>query len=488
MKKKKKSKKHLNIDWYDARKISTNKNGQSAIEKFIDDIYLELGLRKPYANMEMKKTALNVIISNVVDKYISGKFIAIPFSHGYYTTATMHGLIYNTYEYIVRGTKALVRKEYLDYIGGHNNLKNPENNMVSRIRAKKKLIDAINSYTISGDQVQNYFETDKNVTYIFCDDEIGQMNFDDVVELKDKHKNQMSYRPNRISERSKKFLRAYNSFAAGIDVIIPLNKIKENKYPLLGINPHTTTTTNTEQEYTSSITIPLIGCSSDNFIIYKKLSCKIKRVFNDGSFKRGGRFYDADYQLFSKAERSWIRINGEPVVEIDYKCFHPRMLYHEMKINIKGDLYEMVHPDKNLRAAIKKMLNIMINSKGDYNAVEAFKNDMLKEDNKAEIEMAMLDHRMDEWDLIKLIRKAHKPIEQFFSSNVGIEKQYKDSIIAMRIMEHFLRKKILCLDVHDSFLVQEKYKDELYELMKTLYQEMFGFEPELEIIEKEQSI
>lgn len=164
------------------------------------------------------------------------------------------------------------------------------------------------------------------------------------------------------------------------------------------------------------------------------------------------------------------------------------MLYHELKIDIKGDLYEMVHPDRNLRDAIKKMLNIMINSKGDYNAVEAFKDNLLKEDNKAEIETAMLKHGIDEWDLIKLIKKAHKPIDQFFGSNVGIERQYKDSIIAMRIMEHFLKKEILCLDVHDSFLVPEKYKSELYELMKTLYQEMFGFEPELEIIGKEQGI
>jgi len=488
MKKKRKSKKYLNIDWYDARKLSINKQGKSAIEKFIDEIYFELGLRNPYANMEKKKTALNVVISNAVDKYLTGKFVAIPFFRGYYTNASISKLMHNTYEYIVSGTKALIKCDYLDIKPGYFNFLNPEYNRVSSVRATKKIIDAIAKYMDAEITVQNYFETDKNITYIFSADEFSPIKFDAVVELKDEKKHLIDYRPNKISALSKKFLREYNLFVATFDVKIPLDKIRENKYPLFHIHTYTTTTTNTQPEYTSNITIPLIGCSEVNSIIYKKLSCYLKRTFNNCKFDNGGRFYGGEYQMLSKEERSWIRINGNPVVEIDYKCFHPRMLYHELGIDIKGDLYEMVHPDIQLRQAIKKMLNIMINCNGDYNAVEAFKDNLLKEENEAEIQIAMLNHRFDEWDLISMIKRAHQPLNDFFGSNIGIQKQYKDSIIAMRIMKHFMKKKAACLCIHDSYLVEEKYKDELYELMITEYKIMFGFEPELEIIEKEQNL
>jgi len=489
MSKRKKSKIRKDITWYNSRKRSLNKSGKSAIEKFIDYNYKKLGLRKPDANMKQKKLALNVVLSNVYDEYYTGRYIAIPFNRGYYTNATKNGQNYNTYEYIVGGTSALISYDYLEIIKGHYNKERPENNLVTRIKAKKKLIDEINSYIITEEQVQNYYETDQNVTYILSNDEFAPINFEAVVELKDKDKKIIDYRPHKISERSKKFLRAYNSFSAAVEVVVPLDKIKEIKYKLLNIQSETITISNTEAgEYTSCNYIPLIGCCVINYVIYKKLCCQLKRTFNDGSFECGGRFYEGDYQFLSKKERSWIKINGEAVVEIDYKSFHPRILYHKKGIDMKGDLYTMVHPDKELREPIKKMLNIMINSHSDYNAKCAFEDDLEKEENGNELRNIMLRHKVDEWDLIRMIRSTHKRIETDFSSNKGIEMQYEDSVIAMKIMEHFMTKGVLCLCVHDSLLVAEKYKDELYDLMKTEYKKMYGFEPELEIIEKEQSV
>jgi len=48
-----------------------------------------------------------------------------------------------------------------------------------------------------------------------------------------------------------------------------------------------------------------------------------------------------------------------------------------------------------------------------------------------------------------------------------------------------MKKKINCLTIHDSFIVEEKYKDELYNLMMNEYKKMFGFEAELEINKRE---
>lgn len=486
MSKKKKSKAHKNLIWYDERKYCTNPKESSAIEKFIEAIYPTLRLKNNDHNTDKKKFALNVIISNAYDNYQSKKFIAIPFYRGYYKLKKNYELKYNTYEFIVGGTKALIEDEYLELKPGTFHYQYKEDNTVSSVRATEKLMDEINKYIVVNTTQQNYYEVAEGVTYIFSEDEFSKIKFDCVVELKDKYKNIIEYRPNRESELSKKFLREYNTFIASFELRMPVDKIKPSKYKLLGIN--TTDTTARERDYTINTSIPLIGFWHNKYHIYKKLDCRLKRVYNDSVFNRGGRFYDADYQMLSEEERSWITINGNSTVEIDYKCYHPRILYHEKGIDIKADLYSMVIAEPELRGAIKKMLNIMINCYGDYHAKKAFEEDLEEDEDGEQINEAMIKHKISTWDLIKAIRKVHKPIEDYFGSNDGKNKQYKDSIIAMRIMKHFMKKRIACLCVHDSFIVEEKYKDELYQVMIDEYKKMFKYEPELEINQRRNNL
>ena len=157
------------------------------------------------------------------------------------------------------------------------------------------------------------------------------------------------------------------------------------------------------------------------------------------------------------------------------------MLYHELGIDIKGDLYEMVHPEKDLKRAIKKMLNILINSKSDVNALKAFEDFLAEDDEGEKIKIDMEKFGVNSWDLIKMIKEKHKPISKFIGSGIGKKKQYEDSNLAKRIMKHFIKKEIACLCIHDSFIVQKKYTNELYDLMIREYEARFGFKPELEI-------
>lgn len=479
--KKKYSKKNNDMEWYNAKLFIKNKKQKSAIEILVDEIYPQLDLKKPESNEELKKMALNVIISNAYNKYLAGKFIAVPFYRDYYTTLTKRNPRHNTYRYIVDGTKALNKIEYLELRKGIYVPDYPELSSVTGIKATKKLLDDINKFTEPISIIQNYYDTGEGHTFIFSSDELKIFGGNDIVELRDKYKKLIEYRPTKISEESKKFLRAYNSFIDRFDVKIPVDKISPTKYPLLRYLPDNSSIPNQQTEYTTNTTIPLIGFSEINFINYKKLSCIIKRVFNNSVFTQGGRFYDAEYQFLSEEERSWITIDDEQVVEIDYKTFHPRILYHKEGIDIKGDLYQIAHPEKELRPAIKKMMNIMINTKNDTQAVKAFEKDLLEDEKGGEIQTAMIKHRIDGRDLIKVVRKAHAPIKKYFGSGIGIKVQYEDSELARRILTYFMKKKIPCLIVHDSFLVQEKYEDELYNVMQAEYEKKFKFKPELEI-------
>ena len=53
----------------------------------------------------------------------------------------------------------------------------------------------------------------------------------------------------------------------------------------------------------------------------------VRRIFNQGSFKKGGRFYGGFWQKIPREYRKFIRINYKEVVELDYSGLHINMLY-----------------------------------------------------------------------------------------------------------------------------------------------------------------
>ena len=55
--------------------------------------------------------------------------------------------------------------------------------------------------------------------------------------------------------------------------------------------------------------------------------------------------------------------------------------------------------------------------------------------------------------------------------------QFEDSEIAKSIMLELNRKGVICLGIHDSFIVKSTYKDELYNKMMHVYQKRYKFEP-----------
>ncbi|MDP7670240.1 MAG: hypothetical protein QF592_06705, partial [Alphaproteobacteria bacterium] len=59
----------------------------------------------------------------------------------------------------------------------------------------------------------------------------------------------------------------------------------------------------------------------------------VRRIFNDCSWRRGGRFYGGWWQRINKEDRSKIMIDGERTIEIDFSGLHIVLLYAEENIN-----------------------------------------------------------------------------------------------------------------------------------------------------------
>ena len=228
---------------------------------------------------------------------------------------------------------------------------------------------------------------------------------------------------------------------------------------------------------TSNDIIPLDITKEGNGLINIELDGRLKRVFNNSTIKNGGRFYEADYQGIKKVLRhKYLKINGNAVVELDYGSLHLMMCYHKEKIDYQGNAYTPEGISQELRRAMKMLSLMCINADTKEKAKLAFKD---------EVDTATLDliklNGLTISKMIKIFEKEHKEISKYFYSGEGVRLQKRDSEIAEKIMKHFLKKNIPVLCMHDSFIIEEQYKEELYRIMKEKYKEVMGFDIRVEV-------
>jgi hypothetical protein len=197
----------------------------------------------------------------------------------------------------------------------------------------------------------------------------------------------------------------------------------------------------------------------------------IGRVFAEGRFDRGGRFFGHWAQNIPnkvKEEgdikyRELITIDGKSTVEYDYETLHPSMLYFlEDKEMGNEDAYSRVLGEE-YRKPVKWAFNAMVNSKGNPT----------RPPRKFRVE----DFGGLEWkDVVNKIMDAHKPIASMFYSNKGNELQFMDSQIAEAIMLEYSKQDYPVIPVHDSFIMHHGFGStgELEETMRKAFYGVMG--------------
>ena len=196
----------------------------------------------------------------------------------------------------------------------------------------------------------------------------------------------------------------------------------------------------------------------------------IRRIFNDGSFKKGGRYYGGWWTRLPSLWRKRIRINDHKVVEVDYSGIHIVMLYALKGIDywktVNKDPYDIsgIEHSETMRKLMKVILLSSINAANKGKARKA----ILYEINirqKKEFYYWYKNSKIDINKIMDSFVKFHEPIKDMFFSNMGIELQYADSRMAEIIINYFTIKEISVLCVHDSFIIELKHKNELIEKM-----------------------
>lgn len=164
------------------------------------------------------------------------------------------------------------------------------------------------------------------------------------------------------------------------------------------------------------------------------------RIFNNGSFDEGGRFY-CQLQNLPKKQRQDLRFDNEPTIEIDFSGMHPHLLYHLHGDDFSSEPYCIEGFDRD---AVKVAFNTLINRDGSKHKGAAARSLA----RNLDITMAKATA------LENALYRLHHRIAGHFNTGYGLKLQKLDSQIAYDVMVHFfMQLKRPLLMIHDSAIV-----------------------------------
>jgi hypothetical protein len=203
---------------------------------------------------------------------------------------------------------------------------------------------------------------------------------------------------------------------------------------------------------------------------------RLRRIYNEGRWDRGGRFYGGWWEQVPADLRQFITIDQQRTVELDFGGFLPRALYHREGINFDGDAYDIPEIREAcvrrkmdwrgvVRPSIKRMFAVILNSQSPK--------------GRHRVSDITLPNRMSTTRGYQLIEQHHHRIEKWFHKGVGLEIMNGESNICQRILTAAMAENIVVLSIHDSFRVQERHGDWLQQAMIEAYRDAFGFDPQV---------
>lgn len=184
----------------------------------------------------------------------------------------------------------------------------------------------------------------------------------------------------------------------------------------------------------------------------------LTRIFSNGSFEQGGRFYRAWWHQVPSEYRKYITLDGKRTSEYDFSQLNPHMVYYLRGKDIgEEDAYDRVF-DGMHRDIVKDAFNAMMQSSTPLTR------------EPEDIDLSEVDF---DWKTLRTaVLNSHKAIEDMFFKGHGNHLQYIDSCMAEQVMLQFLKSDDApVLPVHDSFIMHWAYGDlgEIEEAMRRAF-------------------
>ena len=221
----------------------------------------------------------------------------------------------------------------------------------------------------------------------------------------------------------------------------------------------------------------------------------LSAIYCNGDYLQGGRLYSvgrrgtASYQGFSGDERLKIKIDGEEVTELDFKCLHPHILYAERGLQLRGDAYSFASAVE--RPLAKLLLLVTFNAENDAEVCKAFQEKIATykkhqrqgtistKDKKTLSAFEAVRGKLSAYRvaerLLKRAREYHIQIADAFGSGNGTRLQNTDSKIMQLIINQCVANNIPVLPVHDSVVCQARDAEYVQAIMYKAFRDITGF-------------
>lgn len=204
----------------------------------------------------------------------------------------------------------------------------------------------------------------------------------------------------------------------------------------------------------------------------------VRRIFNNGRWDQGGRFYGGWWQRCPKEYRKQIMLDDIITAEVDYSGLHIVILYAQEGIDywkeVNDDPYtvpapEGLDPSIDLRATAKLLLLTAINAKDETSTFQAFRSQAETGSPEKRLTNAQLSAILD------ALKAKHKPIAHKLASGAGIDLMYVDSQITEKLLRSFTYDlKCPILSIHDSYVVPFGYDKILRDEMIKAFEDVTG--------------
>lgn len=223
---------------------------------------------------------------------------------------------YNTYGASYSSILAIIDKMsdcgFLTHSLGHRSTREVFSSKMSAFRATKKLRDLLD----------------------LCAEKVSiKEGESEIIILRDSGKHLVDYEETLHTGKMRRSLRALNSFIASKDIKVPAG-----------------------YEHLQS----------------RKSYC---RIFNNSTFRHGGRFYGGFWTMIPRESRKNITIEGSPVCELDYGSQSLTIAYAlEGVAPPFGDLYAVSgYAEPHMRAVVKRAVTVALGSKSRGSALRALR-------------------------------------------------------------------------------------------------------------------
>lgn len=197
-------------------------------------------------------------------------------------------------------------------------------------------------------------------------------------------------------------------------------------------------------DFLSSHTVTLEGDPTPAFRLVRQFT--LRSHADPIRFQSHGRLYGGFWMNLKATERHRIRVNGEPVADLDFSNMFPRLAYHHVgQVPPEGDLY-----------AVPGLESHRAGAKAGLSALLSYPNRMKNLPSRLK---ALLPEGWNASRLRDAVAQHHPHLSPCFEKDLGFDLMFTESRILLAALRELMEHDIPALPMHDGIMVQASKVD-----------------------------